>query len=154
MRRSGHRIVPERVDVIGELDEVAAQCAHGGGKLVGVEGARLETRGGGPRLRPGKYLQPAHTEQLPADPGGLRCGEEGDDAISLVPPLAVFTPTGRVDLAAGPGRYALLTLRAEEGRLYLQRNDLLLELFALPSDQRLHTEPSVERYALTAPATP
>jgi hypothetical protein len=88
-------------------------------------------------------------------PTGALCGgEEGDDTLSLVPPLAVFTPTGRVDLAAGPGRYALVTLRAEEGRLYLQRNDLLLERFALPSGQRLHTEPSVERYVLTAPATP
>ncbi len=74
--------------------------------------------------------------------GARRGGEEGDDTRS------------RVDLAAGPGRYALLTLRAEEGRLYLLRNDLLLERFALPTGQGLHTEPSVERYALTAPATP
>lgn len=88
-------------------------------------------------------------------PTGALCGgEEGDDALSLVPPLAVFTPTGRVDLAAGPGSYPLVTLRAEEGRLYLQRNDLLLERFALPTGQRLPAEPKVERYALTVPATP
>lgn len=88
-------------------------------------------------------------------PTGALCGgEEGDDTLSLVPPLALFTPTGRVDLAAGPGSYPLITLRAEADRLYLRRNDLLLERFALPTGQRLHTEPNVERYALTAPATP